>query len=105
MTSDYVLKNRSGHQDYMGVMPGSVCLNWAVDEAPTDIQTGAINDGIFITTLPAKLLPLASPLLDAGTGDLCVFPTDESSLSLGDAGTSHPRSIPPLVQVKCRIVK
>ncbi len=35
---------------------GSVCLDWAVDGAPTDLQNGPINGGVVITPLPRKPL-------------------------------------------------
>ncbi len=49
-----------GYVDDMGVN-GSVCQDWVVDWAPTDIQNGRINGGIVTTPLPINLLSLASP--------------------------------------------
>ncbi len=40
---------------------GSVCRGWAVDLAPTDLQSVPTNGGVVSTPLPSKLLSLASP--------------------------------------------
>ncbi len=106
------LVHKTFYADVKGCQ-GSVCQGWAVDWALTDLQNGPPNGGLISTPLwegvksgrsgahkPDKLgmSCKANKYSHAGTGDLCVLPTQEtSSLKIDDAGSTSPGGMPPQV--------
>ncbi len=87
---------------------GSVCQGWAVDWAPTDKSAHLCRSNSYplrsrhVTWIKTKRKGVKSGCRDAGTGDLGVLPTQETSPCLDDAGSTQSRWIPLLVKASTK---